>query len=410
MSNRKHMTVVRNAGYDATEFNTRERHNERKNESYYNGNVDISRADKNIHYQRYVFPGGTPETYEQSFNRMVSVGTISKRGLKPDAKVFAEMVFDVNTEYFEENGGYEFAKKFYAEAYKCAVKEVGDERYILSAVMHADERNKEVSERIGRDVYHYHLHVTYIPIVEKKVYYRKDCKDKEKAGTLKETIAQISHSKKWPIRVYVERDGKNVRLNSYSLLQDRFFEHMKAAGFPDINRGEFGSTAEHLDVLDFKIQQDKKRLNSLSEQVEKKENHIEKLDEKIAVKEKARATISEIETMGHKLPVFPGMHFTDDEAKRLKSLAKKGVGTDKRAEDLRQQLAAQQREHENRIREMQTAISSIKLDRDKWKKNYERLWDEVKDFIHAIRKIPNRLWAFLQEIGVTKSNEKEVSR
>ena len=104
------------------------------------------------------------------------------------------------------------------------------------------------------------------------------------------------------------------------------------------------------------------------------------------------------------------MHFTDDEARRLKTLAKKSSGTDKRVDDLKQQLAAQQREHENRIREMQTAISSIKLDRDKWKKNYERLWDEVKDFIHAIRKIPNRLRSFLQEIGVTKSNEREVSR
>jgi len=407
---RKHMTVVRNAGYDAKEFNTRERHNERKNETYYNGDIDASRADKNIYYQRYVFPDGTPETYEQSFNRMVSVGRVSKRGLKADAKVFAEMVFDVNTEYFEENGGYDFAKKFFDEAYGYAVKEVGDERYILSAVMHADERNKEVSERLGRDVYHYHLHVVYIPVVEKKVYYRKDCKDKEKAGTLKETIAQISHSKKWPIRVPVERDGKVIKLNSYSLLQDRYFEHMKAAGFPDINRGEFGSTTEHLDVLDFKIQQDKKRLDFLSEQVEKKENRIEKLDEKIVVKEKARATIAEVEAMGHKLPVVPGVHFADDEAKRLKSLAKKGVGTDKHADDLKQQLAMQQREHESMIREMQSAITTIQRDRDKWKKNYERLWDEVKDFIHAIRKIPNRLRAFLQEIGVTKYNEKEVSR
>jgi len=50
-----------------------------------------------------------------------------------------------------------------------AVNEVGDEKYILSATMHADERNKGVSEQLGRDMYHYHLHVTYIPVVQKKI-------------------------------------------------------------------------------------------------------------------------------------------------------------------------------------------------------------------------------------------------
>ena len=44
---------------------------------------------------------------------------------------------------------------------------VGGEQYILSAVMHADERNRAMSEALGEDVYHYHLHVVYIPVVEK---------------------------------------------------------------------------------------------------------------------------------------------------------------------------------------------------------------------------------------------------
>ena len=34
------------------------------------------------------------------------------------------------------------AKQFYADAYKAAVEIVGGEQYILSAVMHADERNR----------------------------------------------------------------------------------------------------------------------------------------------------------------------------------------------------------------------------------------------------------------------------
>ena len=48
------------------------------------------------------------------------------------------MIIDVNTEYFESQGGYEFAKKFYEQAFHFAEKEMGS-KYILSAVMHADE-------------------------------------------------------------------------------------------------------------------------------------------------------------------------------------------------------------------------------------------------------------------------------
>ncbi len=40
---------------------------------------------------------------------------------------------------------------------------IGGEQYILSAVMHADERNRAMSDALGQDVYHYHLHVVYIP-------------------------------------------------------------------------------------------------------------------------------------------------------------------------------------------------------------------------------------------------------
>ena len=78
------------------------------------------------------------ENYAETFERMLAEGVISTRGLKADAKVFDELVFDVNTDYFDRNGGYEYAKSFFEEAYRCAVKEIGGEEYILSAVMHAD--------------------------------------------------------------------------------------------------------------------------------------------------------------------------------------------------------------------------------------------------------------------------------
>jgi len=169
MATKINRTVVRNATYKSNTFGLRERHNERKNESYLNGDIDKSRADMNIHFHQNFTSDGTVESYEQTFNRLLDEGKIVKRGLKPDAKVFDELIFDVNTAFFENNGGYEYAVKFFGEAYHCAVKEIGSEDYILSAVLHADERNKALSEELGRDVYHYHLHVVYIPVVQKEI-------------------------------------------------------------------------------------------------------------------------------------------------------------------------------------------------------------------------------------------------
>lgn len=65
----------------------------------------------------------------------------------------------------------------------------------MSAVMHADERNRAMSEALGEDVYHYHLHVVYIPVVEKEIRWTKRCKDKSLVGKVKETVMQVSMSK-----------------------------------------------------------------------------------------------------------------------------------------------------------------------------------------------------------------------
>ncbi|MCL2221322.1 MAG: plasmid recombination protein, partial [Oscillospiraceae bacterium] len=97
-------SVVRNQAYSKGGFSIRERHNERENVSYSNADIIRERAEYNVHYKK------CDGSYEQEFNRMVDDGTISLRGLKSDAKVFDEFVFDVNSEYFEQNGGYEFAK------------------------------------------------------------------------------------------------------------------------------------------------------------------------------------------------------------------------------------------------------------------------------------------------------------
>jgi hypothetical protein len=183
-------TVVRNGQYRRGGLSIRQRHNERQNADYMNDDIVKERAVCNVHYKQ------AQGSYEHMFDAMIADKTISTRGLGKDPFIVDELVFDVNTAYFEDGGGYEYAKSFFEEAYRCAVNEIGGEQYVLSAVMHADERNKALSEQLGRDVYHYHLHVVYVPVVDKEVYFRKDNKDPELAGKLREVIKQVSHSKK----------------------------------------------------------------------------------------------------------------------------------------------------------------------------------------------------------------------
>ena len=82
-------------------------------------------------------------------------------------------------------------------------------------------------------------------------------------GTVKEVVHQISHSKKWASQKTTDGNGHAQIIKSYSLLQDRFFEHMRDAGFEDFERGERGSTAQHLSVMDFKVKKEESRLEKL---------------------------------------------------------------------------------------------------------------------------------------------------
>jgi len=112
-------TVVRNQPYQKGGVGIRERHNERKNEGYSNPDIELERSHMNVYFRR------CDGTYTQALDRMIAEGTVSTRGLKADAKVFGEMVFDVNTAYFDNYGGYDYAKGFFKDAFHFAEREVG---------------------------------------------------------------------------------------------------------------------------------------------------------------------------------------------------------------------------------------------------------------------------------------------
>lgn len=258
-------TTVRNQPRTESNIADAEAHNERQKDCYRNEDIVPERSHLNIHFKE------PTARYQEMFRQMEQDGTISTRGLKQDAVHYGELVFDVNSAYFHNHGGYEYAKAFYAEAYKAAVDIVGGEQYILSAVMHADERNAGMSKALGYDVFHYHLHVVYIPVVEKQILWTKRCKDLALVGTVKETIMQVSHSKKWASKPVLDefgepqrtKNGNVVLKKSYSILQDQYHDHMVNAGFTDVERGERGSTEEHLTTVQFKVMKEQENLSGI---------------------------------------------------------------------------------------------------------------------------------------------------
>jgi hypothetical protein len=382
-------TIVRNQPYRRGGISIRERHNERKNESYSNPDIEPERSQMNVQFRQ------CETTYEKALDRMLEQGAVSTRGLKPDAKVFEEMVFDVNTGYFESHGGYEYAKRFFEETFHFAEKEVGS-RYILSAVMHADERNKGLSDELGRDVYHYHLHVIYIPVVDKVIKYSKRCRDPLLVGTAKEVIHQISHSKKWAYptardefgRELLNKDGRPRRIPSYSLLQSRFFNQMRQAGFKDVERG----TAEHQTVVEYKVEQEREKLLQLTDEAEKKRSDLTVIEQEIAKVEPVYSTHLEIDAAGKKRRLGGKVVMTGSEYEKLASLAKLQVSAQSTIDKLDRETMLWRR----KFGEAQDA--------------FDRLYDKTKPFLDAMKLAPQVVMASIEDVFQKDKEERERAK
>ena len=361
-----HRTNARNMRLTAAKIGNAQQHNEREKESYVNQDIVPERTRLNVHFKK-------PTTgYAEMFEQMKKDGIISTRGLKEDAFLYGELVFDVNTAYFHNHGGYDFAKRFYTDAYKSAIEIVGSEQYILSAVMHADERNRAMSDALGQDVYHYHLHVVYIPVVEKQILWSKRCKDKSLVGAVKETIQQVSMSKKWDSKPALDEhgkpllnaNGKTVLRKSYSVLQDDFFAAMRKAGYDDVERGERGSSEEHLTVTQFKVQQEQARLAELTEQNRQQEQQVATLGRQIEKIRNQQVDVAAIEKIEAKsVPFSSKVAVEREDFERLSTLAKKYITAEKKESKLQKALDAANR----LIARLKAEIAGLKQELSEYK-------------------------------------------
>ena len=395
-----HRTVARNQDLETpADVAKVQEHNEREKDSYSNQDIVPERTSLNIHFK------APADDYVKMFEQMEQDGVISTRGLKPDAVKYGELIFDVNSAYFYNHGGYEFAKQFYADAYKAAVEIVGGEQYILSAVMHADEINRAMTETLGREVYHYHLHVVYVPVVEKQILWSKRCKDKALVGTVKETVMQVSRSKKWaskPLlddagKPVLQKSGKPVLKKSYSILQDDFFNYICNAGYTDVERGERGSTEEHLTVTQFKVQREQERLDALTAQADEQAQSLAKTCQTLSKKEKELAAVQKKATLTKEALIhardldyigkrtFLGNYsLTEEEFSKLKKQADHGYMMDVENRRLKEEL------------------STAKKEAVRWSNKYHDLWYDVKPYLDALHCAPELVRGFLEKILAPK--------
>ena len=381
-NNKADMSCARVEKYTVSDVSQAERHNERKNESYENMNVVMERIPFNVHFKEPTAP-----TYMQQLQQMEQDGLVSLRGLRKDATLFNEIVIDVNTMYFERNGGYEYAKQFYEEAYHFIEEKFGADN-VISAVMHADEINLAATEDLGKEVYHYHLHAMVLPVVEKEILWSKRCKDEKLRGTVKEVVNQISHSKKWKSDIPLvdekgnplfRKNGKPMFRASYSILQDELFEHMTQQGFKGFQRGEYGSTAEHLTSLQYQIKQDKERLENLQERIQKEQV-------KYKSTHKISKTLSEIDSMGQK--TFTGkMAISKEDYAELTELAKEGVTSRGEIGNLQDNL----RYYQQKYYDSANALENMRS-------RYNELKEKCRPFLQALEHFPEVAKLFTEKV------------
>jgi len=218
-------------------------------------------------------------------------------------------------------------------------------------------------------------------------------------GTVKEVIHQVSHSKKWasvkaldengePIRA---ENGKAMLIPSYSLLQDRFFEHMKKVGFKDFERGVRGSTTQHLSVLDYKIQQDAEKLTRIEKQVEDQQKELVSISEQLVVEHKASKTFHELDELGRK-KMFGKVELTEQDYKEVISLAKEGVLSRSKIDDLTQKL----REASSRL--------------FNWQLSWQELDEQTREFRQAMKLAPQRVKEVISDIFLKDREEREARR
>lgn len=240
-------------------------------------------------------------------------------------------------------------------------------------------------------------------------------------GTVKETIMQVSSSKKWQSKPSLDKNGnpmltakgKPILKKSYSDLQDDFFNAMRAAGYTDVQRGERGSTEEHLTVTQFKVQAEQERLEAVTGLVAQAEQTLEdtqaaadRQKKRLAVLQKetktakaAALTIQDIEAMGKKNALTGNISLTPQECDTLRQHAINGIAARADNKRLKEKLASAEQ-----------SATIWKQRFEALNEKYQELKKKAQPYLDALEIASERVRAFLNAILARGRQQQEHSQ
>jgi hypothetical protein len=195
--------------------------------------------------------------------------------------------------------------------------------------------------------------------------------------------------------------GKKVLKSSYSVLQDDFFNFMRNAGYTDVERGERGSTEEHLTVTQFKVQAEQQRLEAVTGQVaqaeqsledtkaatEKQKKKLEALQKETKTAKTLALTVQDIEAMGKKATFGNNITLTPNECDTLKRYAVNGIIANADNKRLKEKLASAEK-----------SVSIWKQRYDALHEQYQELKKKAQPFLDALEIASERVRAFLDVV------------
>lgn len=225
-------------------------HNQRERESRTNSDIDKERSHENydlVHDEKI--------DYNQHVKEIIESQKTGTRKTRKDAVLVNELLVTSDKDFFDCLDPAE-QKRFFEESYKLFSERYGEQN-IAYATVHMDEKTP-------------HMHVGVVPMRDGKL------------------------------------QGKNV-FNRQELLwlQDKFPEHMQKLGF-DLERGEKGSTREHLETREFKKQTLEKEIDFLEKNLQEKKNELLALNEKVPdeIKVRAKKEFKQIEVKSEEKNLF----------------------------------------------------------------------------------------------------------
>lgn len=225
-------------------------HNQRERESRTNSDIDKERSHENydlVHDEKI--------DYNQHVKEIVESQKTGSRKTRKDAVLVNELLVTSDKDFFDRLDPAE-QKRFFEESFKLFSERYGKQN-IAYATVHMDEKTP-------------HMHVGVVPMRDGKL------------------------------------QGKNV-FNRQELLwlQDKFPEHMQKLGF-DLERGEKGSTREHLETREFKKQTLEKEIDFLEKNLQEKKNELLALNEKVPdeIEVRAKREFKQIEVKSEEKNLF----------------------------------------------------------------------------------------------------------